>query len=137
MSPDLNAPQVEGVPLEVKWKSMPSQPFVLPQNYREQFPDVPDECLAKYIHNSAAFLKVFRNQTFYILPSVIFRLTNRFRGFIAHPVRVVNGKLGLRGHWIIFDEDICGFLSAPDECLFTLYHRMQNPLLQQQLEDRP
>jgi len=99
--------------------------------------DVPDECLAKYIHNSAAFLKVFRNQTFDILPSVIFRLTNRFRGFIAHPVRVVNGKLGLRGHWIIFDEDICGFLSAPDECLFTLYHRMQNPLLQQQLEDRP
>ena len=54
VNPNLNAVQVEGVPLEVKWKDLPSQPFVLPQNYHEQFPDVPDECLAKYIHNLPA-----------------------------------------------------------------------------------
>lgn len=27
----------------------------------------------------------------------------------------------MEGHWIIFNEDIFGFLSAPDQCLFTLY----------------
>ena len=127
---------------DVNWKDLPPQPFEIPQMYLEQFPDLPAECLAKYtIIMVYSSLSIIKNFGCFIICTIFINqimIYNRFQGFLTPVSRddevgdISLGLLAAEGYWIIFNENVFAFLATHDGYpLLTVYHRLQDPLLQE------
>ena len=118
--------QMNVAPSVSTWSELPtSQPFIFPQGCNDEHLVVPDQCRARHVLIFLHIInKIYIYNKFYIYYLI-------FVPFRFHGMGIV-GCEGTRsasaGHWIVFNEDLFGFLWINSRN-FSVFHRVTDPFL--------